>query len=69
MPVSDEPKKLPPNYRWPFFAGLFGVLWVLLAVLWMVWGVNQTKKEKEQRRRLDAFGNNLEHIDQLEKYE
>ena len=57
------------NYRWPFFAGLFGVLWVLFAVLWMMWGANQTRKEKEQRRQLDAFGNQLNQIDQQKNYE
>jgi len=56
-------------YRWPFFVGLFGVLWILFTVLWMIWGANQTRKEKEQRRQLDVFGNQLEQVDQLKDNE
>ena len=69
MSASEENIISLTNYRWPFFAGLFGVLWVLFAVLWMMWGANQTRKEKEHRRQVDAFGNKLEQIDQLKHHE
>tara|TARA_Y100001934_G_C12104027_1_gene655319 strand:- start:574 stop:780 length:207 start_codon:yes stop_codon:yes gene_type:complete len=63
MPNPDESEISPKNYRWPLFACLFAILWVLLTVLWMAWGVNQTKKEKEQRLQMDPFGNQLEQVD------
>ena len=37
--------------------GGFVVLWIGLTVAWMIWGVKQTKAEREMREGLDAFGN------------
>ncbi len=57
MLAPEENTTLPPTYRWPYFVGGFVILWVVLTVVWMLWGVKQTKAEREMRERLDAFGN------------
>ncbi|SVE03938.1 uncharacterized protein METZ01_LOCUS456792 [marine metagenome] len=69
MLVSEERKVSPPNYRWPFIVGGFVVLWMLLAVVWMMWGANQTRKEGERRRHLDSFGNQLNQPNRVDDYE
>ena len=69
MSDSEESEISPKNYRWPLFVGVFVVLWVLFTMLWMVWGASQTKKEKEHRRQMDSFGNQLEQINRADDHE
>ena len=40
-----------------YLGGGFVVLWIGLTVAWMIWGVKQTKPEREMREGLDAYGN------------
>ncbi len=46
-----------PAYRWPYFLGAFVLLGMVLAVMWTLWGVNQTREQREDRKNRDAFGN------------
>ena len=62
MPAPEENTTLPPTYRWPYFVGGFVILWIVLTVAWMVWGVGQTQRERELRQHRDAFGLSLIHI-------
>tara|TARA_B100001939_G_scaffold52677_1_gene41920 strand:+ start:214 stop:438 length:225 start_codon:yes stop_codon:yes gene_type:complete len=54
---SADSEQKTQSYQWPIWVGGFVVLWIGLTVAWMIWGVKQTKAEREMREGLDAFGN------------
>ena len=54
---SADPEQKTQSYQWPIWVGGFVVLWIGLTVAWMIWGVKQTKAEREMREGLDAYGN------------
>ena len=51
------------SYQWPIWVGGFVILWIGLTVAWMIWGVKQTKAEREMRQGLDAYGNKKNSTD------
>ena len=69
MSVSEERKVSPQNYRWPFIVGGFAVLWMVLTVVWMLWGANQTRQEGERRRNLDPYGNQIYQTNRIGDHE
>ncbi len=45
----NETDEIPPkqNYKWPWFALVAILLFVLLAILWMSFAVNREKQERD----------------------
>jgi hypothetical protein len=46
----NEPSPNPPprRYRWPWIVAAALILWVLLAVVWMLFAVRQVEERREQ---------------------
>ena len=45
----DEPVANPPprRYRWPWIVAVALIVWVLLAVVWMVFAVRQVEERRD----------------------
>jgi hypothetical protein len=45
----DEPVANPPprRYRWPWIVAAAVIVWVLLAVVWMVFAVRQVEERRD----------------------
>ena len=64
MAELEQKNPSPKQYRWPFVVGAFVILWLVLTVVWMFWGVEQTRKEREIRNQHDEFGNPITQTNQ-----
>ena len=69
MQVSEEPNISPPNYRWPFYVAGLVAIWIIVTVIWMFWGVDEARQEREQGMNLDSVGNQLHQTNRLDDYE
>jgi hypothetical protein len=49
LAVMDEPVANPPprRYRWPWIVAVALIVWVLLAVVWMVFAVRQVEERRD----------------------
>jgi hypothetical protein len=69
MPVSEESNISPSNYRWPFFVAGLVALWIVITVIWMFWGVDQVRQDREQGRKSYPFGNQLNQTNRSDEHE
>jgi len=69
MPVSKESNISPFNYRWPFFVAGLVALWIIITVIWMVWGVGQVRQDREQGKESYPFGNQLNQTNRSDEHE
>tara|TARA_B100000959_G_C14537758_1_gene442267 strand:- start:214 stop:438 length:225 start_codon:yes stop_codon:yes gene_type:complete len=69
MPVSEESNISSPNYRWPFFVAGSVALWIIITVIWMVWGVDQARQDREQGRESYPYGNQLNQSNRFDDHE
>ena len=56
-----------PAYRWPYYVGAMVLLGMVLAVMWTLWSVNQTRKQLEQGRGLNPYGNPASNTNQMNR--
>ena len=45
-----------PAYRWPYFAGAFLVLGIVIGLMWTLWSIRMTTEQRKERENLDDFG-------------
>ena len=53
-----------PVYRWPYYVGAMVLLGMVLAVMWTLWSVNQTR---EQRKGRNPYGNPASNTNQTNR--
>ena len=53
-----------PAYRWPYYVGAMVLLGMVLAVMWTLWSVNQTRELRRERERLNSFGHPVGNTNQ-----
>jgi hypothetical protein len=52
--MTDEPKENPRRYKWPWFVLAAALLFVALAIVWMVFAVHREKQERNFNAPISA---------------
>ncbi len=56
--MTDAPDEHPPkrNYKWPWFVGPAVLLFIVLAVLWVIFAARQVEQERSPSEPVPAGG-------------